>query len=98
MMNKLTISSDKAEVGELKKEKQETWSQSSRTGDSSKTVNVEKLYNKGFLVTIDISYKDAKDNYQYIRRKVYSDTNPLEEDTTSPADKLVDMLLRKEEK
>lgn len=65
------------------KTKQETWEQSTKNGDTTECIRVEKLYNQGYLVTLSkYGYKgtDSKREYYDVTRKLYSETNPLDKD------------------
>lgn len=78
-----------------KKKKRETWSQTKRVGDKTEEVNVEKLDNGGYLVTVSKSWYDQKRNWHNSDSKLYSDTNPLDKDETdNPMDNLAGALVR----
>ena len=72
---------------ESSEKKKETWSQSAKKGNLTRSINVEKLDNGGYLVTIEMyGYKpDDKKQEKYISStsKLYSETNPLDEDETN---------------
>jgi hypothetical protein len=78
-----------------KKKKRQTWSQTKRVGDDTEEVNVEKLDNEGYLVTISKSWYDAKQNWKHEDTKMYSETNPLDKDNSqTPMDQVASMLVR----
>lgn len=78
-----------------KKKKRETWSQTKRIGDKTEEINVEKLDNEGYLITISKSWTDQKNGWQHEDSKIYSDTNPLDKDESSdPMDQVASMLVR----
>jgi hypothetical protein len=82
-------------LGKDKKKKRETWSQTKRQGDTTEEISVEKLDNKGYLVTVSKSWYDTKRNWQHEESKVYSEENPLDEnETDNPIDKVASMLVR----
>lgn len=49
-----------------------------KKGNISKTIRVEKVEN-GYIICIEKSGRDKKDNYQYSEKKYISSTNPLDE-------------------
>ena len=63
-----------------KKKKVETWSQSTRIGEMTKEVRVEKLFNGGFLVIYSKHGEDTKGKWINKEIKTYSENNPLDED------------------
>jgi len=71
-------SKTKAVEAVAKKKKEKTWSQSTRIGDMTKEVRVEKLANGGFLVVYSKHGDDAKGKWINEEVKTYSETNPLE--------------------
>jgi len=86
-MVKEGLSVEKALKGTPKK--RETWSQTTRKGEDSEEIRVEKLDNKGYLVTISKSWVDAKGHWKDKDKKVYSDTNPLDpNESDNPVDTL----------
>ena len=97
MANKKGLSVDKA-LSTKKSKKRETWSQTKRVGDKTEEVNVEKLDNGGYLVTISKSWYDSKQNWKHEDSKLYSETNPLDKDESdNPMDSLSSMLTRSEQ-
>ncbi len=65
-------------ISSLKNQKNETWIQRVEKDGITECINVEKLSNKGFLVTLSKhGYKG--DKYIDASKKMYSDTNPLED-------------------
>lgn len=60
-----------------KKEKMRM-SKSIKKDNVDKSVDVQEVEN-GFIITIDKSWKDKKDQYQYETKKYISTTNPFEE-------------------
>ena len=60
------------------KKKEKTWSQSTRIGEMTREVRVEKLANGGFLVVYSKHGDDAKGKWINEEVKTYSETNPLE--------------------
>ena len=65
--------------------KQESrWSQATRKGEMTESITVEKLYNTGYLVTLEkygyASNDVKKDKYISQTRKLYSENNPLDKD------------------
>ena len=73
-----------------KKKKETTWLKSTRVGDITNEVRVEKLANGGFLVIYSKHGED--DNGKWISKEVktYSESNPLEPDME--ADPLSDVF------
>ena len=55
-----------------------SWSTSIKKGDTNKRIEVEKLDNHGFLVTVCLYGNDSKGNYIDETKKYYSEINPLE--------------------
>ena len=87
------LSVDKALPNKSTK-KRETWSQTKRVGDTTEEMNVKKLDNQGYLVTISKSWYDSKGNWKNNERKIFSESNPLDTDETdNPVDKLYDFLV-----
>lgn len=87
------LSVDKALPKKAKK-KRETWSQTKRIGDTTEEMNVEKLDNKGYLITISKSWYDSKGNWHNNDKKIYADNNPLDPDESdNPIDKLHNFLV-----
>lgn len=78
----------------IKEEKVETWSNTIKKGNWTKRIDVEKLYNKGYLITLNIYGEDKKGKYKDTTRKMYSETNPLEEEVSDPMENLFKMLNR----
>jgi hypothetical protein len=77
------------------KKKRQTWSQTKRVGDITEEINVEKLDNEGYLITISKTWYDEKNNWKNMDSKVYSETNPLDTDESdNPIDKVASMLVR----
>lgn len=74
------MKSDNVVAKQKKKKKVATWSQSTRVGDVTKEVRVEKLFNEGFLVEYSVHGEDPKGNWFDDSIKTYSDTNPLDSD------------------
>jgi len=73
--------------------KRETWSQTKRTGENTEEIQVEKLDNKGYLVTVSKSYYDSKQNWHRKESKLFSEKNPLDNDeNNNPVDSLFDSL------
>lgn len=72
----ITVSSDN--------KKETRWSQTTKKGDITESVSVEKLYNKGYLITLEKYGYESKDTkhekYISVTRKLYSETNPLDTD------------------
>ena len=90
-MAKIGLSVEKALKGAQKK--RETWSQTTRQGDDSEEIRVEKLDNKGYIVTIRQNWYDSKGNWKEKEKKLYSDTNPLDPDESdNPVDKLFKII------
>jgi len=88
------LSVEKALKGAPKK--RETWSQTTRKGEDTAEIRVEKLDNKGYLVTISKSWVDSKGHWKDKDKKVYSLINPLDPDESdNPADTLFSTLSRK---
>lgn len=91
------LSVDKA-VGGKKQKKRETWSQTKRVGDKTEEIQVEKLDNGGYLITVSKSWYDAKREWHNSDSKLYSETNPLDKDETdNPIDQLSSVLIRKDQ-
>jgi len=67
-------------VKAAKKKKVQTWSKSTRTGEMTKEVRVEKLANSGFLVTYSKHGEDEKGAWISKEVKIYSEDNPLAPD------------------
>ena len=63
-----------------KKKKETTWSKSTRTGEMTKEVRVEKLANGGFLVIYSKHGEDDKGKWINKEVKTYSESNPLSPD------------------
>jgi hypothetical protein len=83
-------------VDSIKKDKVETWSQTIEKDGMTQRVSVEKLYNQGYLITINKYGQDSKGKYQDYSRKLYSDTNPLDSnESDNPIDKLFKTLSTK---
>ena len=83
-------------VKTLEKEKTESWSQESRVNGWTKCINVEKLFNQGYLVCINVYGNTDKGEYKSVTRKLYSDTNPLDPNKDEdPVDKVVNNLTSK---
>lgn len=73
--------------------KDNKWSQTTRKGDITEEVSVEKLDNTGYLVTLRKWGYDKKDKYREVSKKYYSLTNPLDADSEeSPIDSLYKSL------
>ncbi len=70
----------------MKKKKDKTWSQSTRIGEITKEVRVEKLANSGFLVIYSKHGEDSKGHWFNKEIKTYSETNPLDTDGESEMD------------
>jgi hypothetical protein len=82
-----------------KKKQRETWSQTKRVGDKTQEINVEKLDNEGYLITISKSWTDPKTGWQHEDSKIYSEVNPLDKDESdNPIDQVASMLVRGENK
>jgi hypothetical protein len=82
-----------------KKKQRQTWSQTKRVGDTTEEINVEKLDNEGYLITVSKHWYDEKNNWKSLDSKVYSETNPLDTDESdNPIDKVASMLVREESK
>jgi hypothetical protein len=65
----------------LPDKKVKTWSQRTKVGDNSKSVDVEELDNGGFLITLSTDTKNPKTgSWDYKTNKYFSKTNPLDED------------------
>ena len=91
----MSNSKEKISDNTFKQRRAETWSQSTKKGDWTEEINVEKLDNKGYLVVLSKYGTDSKGNYKSTSRKIYSDVNPLDDDETdSPIIKLSKMLIR----
>ena len=76
--------------------KRENWSQTKTVGKNTETIRVEKLDNEGYLVCIEKSWYDDKQQWYNNEVKLYSETNPLDDDDNdTPIDKLSNALLRK---
>jgi len=75
------VSKAKAIDAPTKKKKELTWSKSTRVGEMTKEIRVEKLANSGFLVIYSKHGDDAKGNWINKEIKTYSETNPLEVET-----------------
>jgi len=89
-----TKSKEKA-IALTKKEDTKKWSQETRKGNTTECIDVEKLANKGFLVVLHKSVDDPKKGYQSYCKKLYSETNPLEDmEEESPMSKLFTELLK----
>jgi len=81
---------------DIKKDKVETWSQTTEKDGCTQRISVEKLYNQGYLVTINKYGQDSRDKYQDYSRKLYSDTNPLDSnESDNPIDTLFKILSTK---
>ena len=63
-----------------KKKKETTWSKSTRVGDMTNEVRVEKLANGGFLVVYGKHGEDENGKWINKEIKTYSETNPLAPD------------------
>ena len=63
-----------------KKKKETTWSKSTRIGEMTKEVRVEKLANSGFLVIYSKHGEDDKGKWISKEVKTYSESNPLAPD------------------
>ena len=61
----------------MKKKKETTWSKSTRVGEMTKEVRVEKLANGGFLVIYSRHGEDDKGKWVNKEVKTYSESNPL---------------------
>lgn len=72
----------------------ETWSKRVRKGDNSVDIQVEELYNTGYLVTINKDWRDKKGDYQCDCKKYYSETNPLAEEKPDPFDELAKTIVK----
>lgn len=82
-------------IDNSKKDKIETWSQTTEKDGWTQRISVEKLYNKGYLITLSKSGQDSKNNWKEYSRKLYSDTNPLDTDESdNPIDNLFKTLSR----
>lgn len=62
----------------IKKKKEITWSKSTRIGEMTNEIKVEKLANGGFLVVYSKHGDDAKGRWINKEIKTYSETNPLD--------------------
>jgi hypothetical protein len=81
---------------DIKKDKVETWSQTTEKDGWTQRISVEKLYNQGYLVTINKYGQDSKGKYHDYSRKLYSDTNPLDSnESDNPIDTLFKTLSTK---
>ncbi len=90
-MAKEGLSVEKALKGTQKK--RETWSQTTRKGEDSEEIRVEKLDNKGYVVTIRMNWYDSKGNWKEKDKKLYSDSNPLDpNESDNPVDTLFKMI------
>lgn len=69
---------DKVET--IQKKPRLSWSKTVEKDGWTTTTRVEKLDNTGFLVSINIYGSNKKGVYKDVSRKVYSETNPLEEE------------------
>jgi len=79
-----------------KEKPQTTWNKSVRTGDNEVSVRVEKLVNSGYLVVVEKSGRNKKDDYFCETKKYYSESNPLvEEITQDPFEELANSLSKK---
>ena len=91
MANKESKINDKV----FEQKKAETWSQSTKKGDWTETIEVERLANTGYLVILSKYGTDEKGNYKSHSKKIYSETNPLDlDESDSPIMKLSKMLIR----
>ena len=78
-----------------KKKKETTWSKSTRIGEMTKEVRVEKLANGGFLVIYSKHGEDDKGKWINKEVKTYSEENPLAPDVeTNPLDEVFSELSR----
>lgn len=86
----------KSAVSELKSEVNLSWRKSVEKNGITKTINVEKLDNTGYLVRVSIYGEDStKTNPKYIsiEKKYYFESNPLEEEEEiDPLTELSNML------
>lgn len=84
----------KAAVKAPKKKKVETWSQSTKIGDVTKRLEVEKLANGGFLVVFNKYGTDDKGKYVDKTVKTYSENNPLDVEEADALSSVFDNLSR----
>ena len=88
---KIISASDKM----FEQKKRDTWSQSTKKGDWTETIDVEKLDNTGYLVILSKYGTDDKGNYKSTSRKLFSETNPLDKDESdNPIIEMSKMLVR----
>jgi hypothetical protein len=88
------LSTDKI-LSKEKKKKRQTWSQTKRVDDTTEEINVEKLDNEGYLITVSKSWYDKNNNWKHEDSKIYSETNPLDNnESDNPIDKVSSMLIR----
>ena len=79
MENEINMASKtKAVEAVAKKKKEVTWSKSTRVGEMTNEVRVEKLANGGFLVVYSKHGDDDKGKWISKEVKTYSETNPLD--------------------
>jgi hypothetical protein len=72
------------------------WRYSKSVDDWTKSLSVEKLSNKGYLLCVNVYGTNADGKYKDITKKYYSETNPLEDydgNDNDPIGEMFDLLV-----
>ena len=87
------MKSELKQIKEESKKQKQTWTQSTRMGESTREVSVEELDNGGYLVSIYKSGNDKNGSYISSNKKYYSPINPLDPDgQVDPLDQVLALI------